>query len=104
SITLPPHPRSVLFPYTTLFRSSSSTSTFPEEISDIIRPALFKRPYSHYFKRHRKRRWISFCLLRIGRLNILRRRNSLNTKRWKRSEEHTSELQSRSDLVCRLLL
>src|SRR2546421_4466623 len=30
--------------------------------------------------------------------------NVLNTSRRSRSEEHTSELQSRSDLVCRLLL
>src|SRR5206468_10849776 len=31
-------------------------------------------------------------------------RSALDTMRYDRSEEHTSELQSRSDLVCRLLL
>src|SRR2546428_1759491 len=60
-------PRSTLFPYTTLFRSSDCLS--------------------------------------------LRRRSSSTRCGWagngwrrERSEEHTSELQSRSDLVCRLLL
>src|SRR5688572_32322064 len=57
-------PRSTLFPYTTLFRSSVSTpSTGRRSCS---------RPASH-------------C-------------------RARRSEEHTSELQSQSNLVCRLLL
>src|SRR5438132_13931837 len=56
-------PRSTLFPYTTLFRSSPS-STFPG--STLSRSRTPKNP--------------------------------------KRSEEHTSELQSHSDLVCRLLL
>src|SRR2546421_7403041 len=59
-------PRSTLFPYTTLFRSSSSR---PRSASP---PARSSAP---------GRRGTSF-----------------------RSEEHTSELQSRSDLVCRLLL
>src|SRR6266513_334779 len=56
-------PRSTLFPYTTLFRSPTSSS--PEA------PAQARPPSS------------TCC---------------------RRSEEHTSELQSRFDLVCRLLL
>src|SRR2546430_7386370 len=68
-------PRSTLFPYTTLFRSTSgsSTSASPNPVrrsSSPRRPARRRRP-SH-------RVW--------------------------RSEEHTSELQSQSNLVCRLLL
>src|SRR5437588_3415113 len=59
-------PRSTLFPYTTLFRSSRI-----ERAEDVR--------------------------LRLGR----RRRRE---KERVRSEEHTSELQSHSDLVCRLLL
>src|SRR5688572_32649526 len=59
-----PPPSSTLFPYTTLFRSSSSASR------------------SH--------------VLRDMRCDVL-----INL--W-RSEEHTSELQSQSNLVCRLLL
>src|SRR5438067_10279696 len=69
-------PRSTLFPYTTLFRSAA------------IRP-------------HSAR-----CPLRRARLmpspSALRR--SHRAVRAARSEEHTSELQSRFDLVCRLLL
>src|SRR5438034_8387470 len=70
----PRPPTSTLFPYTTLFRSGS------EGRRRRTRPEV--RP-SH------DRRWP-----RYGR----RRRRS-----W-RSEEHTSELQSHSDLVCRPLL
>src|SRR6266403_3812821 len=59
-------PRSTLFPYTTLFRSSSESSHAPLISRASGGPALAR-----------------------GRA---------------RSEEHTSELQSRRDLVCRLLL
>src|SRR5438034_7141822 len=59
-------PRSTLFPYTTLFRSS---------VEDNIR-----------------------AVLEVVEPNRRRREADL------RSEEHTSELQSHSDLVCRLLL
>src|SRR5206468_9923358 len=66
--------RSTLFPYTTLFRS----------LLDDRRPARVIAPHQ------------GVQLLGGGR----RRVHSLRS----RSEEHTSELQSRSDLVCRLLL
>src|SRR2546422_6785396 len=36
--------------------------------------------------------------------SVVTARSIVNTNRWKRSEEHTSELQSRLHLVCRLLL
>src|SRR5690606_41754592 len=65
-------PRSTLFPYTTLFRSSA-TSTFTTRRS----------PW--YARRSRKR-------------------SPAPVERRTRSEEHTSELQSRENLVCRLLL
>src|SRR5206468_12847547 len=70
-------PRSTLFPYTTLFRSElpSCTSTIHPSGRWATRPTL---------RRHRT--------------------SSPPTPRKSRSEEHTSELQSRSDLVCRLLL
>src|SRR2546430_14355972 len=72
-------PRSTLFPYTTLFRSS---------VSIRCRPAL---------ERHNR-----------VRSPGSERRSSDNTDnsggRRGRSEEHTSELQSQSNLVCRLLL
>src|SRR5688572_31236824 len=69
-------PRSTLFPYTTLFRSySASTSPCPTETAQTTgKPNLSVSPST--------------------RLQSYRRR----------SEEHTSELQSQSNLVCRLLL
>src|SRR2546426_5307104 len=68
-------PRSTLFPYTTLFRS-------PERAADV--------QTDHE------------C--RPGRLGLLRRRARHDAQRERRSEEHTSELQSPCNLVCRLLL
>src|SRR3712207_8895138 len=75
-------PRSTLFPYTTLFRSerlSRSGREGAEEITTIV---------NRYF---------------TTMLAILRERNGQLIK-FGRSEEHTSELQSRQYLVCRLLL
>src|SRR5438034_6205764 len=69
-------PRSTLFPYTTLFRS------------DLVRPV---GPASQA-----EANWESCCLSQLSRSRLRCHRN--------RSEEHTSELQSHSDLVCRLLL
>src|SRR2546428_5444984 len=73
-------PRSTLFPYTTLFRSSSRAPD-PRLPSRGGQRAVPSRGYPASF-------------FRIRRAN----------RRPLRSEEHTSELQSRSDLVCRLLL
>src|SRR2546421_3611423 len=72
-------PRSTLFPYTTLFRSETAI--------------LVRLPASRAVAR------ISTMLCWISGTSSL---NSAFTN--KRSEEHTSELQSRSDIVCRLLL
>src|SRR2546427_8466394 len=77
-------PRSTLFPYTTLFRSAA-----PAELLWKKNLALLV-----YLARSPKR---------------LRTREHLVGLLWadkpeKRSEEHTSELQSQSNLVCRLLL
>src|SRR5699024_12111377 len=82
-----PPPRSTLFPYTTLFRSNLRRS-------DIIVPV------SLYAKTARKGE-----RGRTAWRSRLRWRKTA-CKSWKalRSEEHTSELQSRFDLVCRLLL
>src|SRR2546427_7766205 len=71
-------PRSTLFPYTTLFRSA------------VV----------HLFHTHNPRRAFAYVPQRIG--------GRAAESRWFaagcRSEEHTSELQSQSNLVCRLLL
>src|SRR2546422_8096999 len=70
-------PRSTLFPYTTLFRSSRHR-----------RPSLADR-------------WRELLPGAFGRQAAMGKREK-NLE--KRSEEHTSELQSRLHLVCRLLL
>src|SRR5438270_4534628 len=77
-------PRSPLFPYTTLFRS----------VPPCFRAAAGIRPRAQGGSR-RSESWQ--CASRLKRLGLPR---ALAT----RSEEHTSELQSQSNLVCRLLL
>src|SRR2546430_12082279 len=74
-------PRSTLFPYTTLFRSCSGW-TRPEIFQFLQRQ--YCRPLA-----------LSWPFHPAGRTN-----RQLHS----RSEEHTSELQSQSNLVCRLLL
>src|SRR3712207_7956482 len=89
-------PRSTLFPYTTLFRSEKMsfyeqkkqwdsfdfTSYFQQVSEEAVLQSLEKEKLSEY-----------------DFLNLL---SPIATKY--RSEEHTSELQSRQYLVCRLLL
>src|SRR5437868_12034637 len=80
-------PRSTLFPYTTLFRSDL---TVPEKAGGVV---VFA--HGSGSSRHSGRnRAVAAELTRAGLATLL----------LDRSEEHTSELQSRFDLVCRLLL
>src|SRR2546429_1623102 len=72
-------PRSTLFPYTTLFRSGEER---PEQCHDHGHGAWYQEPAAH-----------GVGVVPVARLEADRR-----------SEEHTSELQSRLHLVCRLLL
>src|SRR2546429_7361541 len=76
-------PRSTLFPYTTLFRSSPPR-THTRDPADRDAPRC-----PHGSATRRRRSSSCECLPRSAR---------------RRSEEHTSELQSRLHLVCRLLL
>src|SRR3712207_8533910 len=93
-------PRSTLFPYTTLFRSVSgpATDTRNNTVPRVLAPAhpamLLTAGMSTATRRMR--------LERTGEPGEW----TINGKTWKdvRSEEHTSELQSRQYLVCRLLL
>src|SRR3712207_7244809 len=83
-------PRSTLFPYTTLFRSLATTiSQFSNRVDDVVTDTLY--PAICAVKDRRELLFESFW--KSNRLALL----------W-RSEEHTSELQSRQYLVCRLLL
>src|SRR5438034_3575167 len=83
-------PRSTLFPYTTLFRSSIDLE--PSEVQSGRGKA-----FSECFRVDRKGRVIDTAYRLMSQEGI-------NARRGARSEEHTSELQSHSDLVCRLLL
>src|SRR2546430_6714258 len=84
-------PRSTLFPYTTLFRSSLTRSVGPSAHDD----------------------WLLRLVGRGQEAQVATVYNEL-VERWMqddcpsvlldRSEEHTSELQSQSNIVCRLLL
>src|SRR2546427_7753496 len=83
-------PRSTLFPYTTLFRS------------DLSHPALASRSRaaSGRMVALSKSKWMS-CKLAVSAKSF---GGAGGLAASTRSEEHTSELQSQSNLVCRLLL
>src|SRR2546430_8624274 len=82
-------PRSTLFPYTTLFRSC-----------DLGRCGFF---CSAIFFNRSTRVWLASKAAGVKRGTMLRK-SDLSNFASLRSEEHTSELQSQSNLVCRLLL
>src|SRR2546422_1604840 len=83
-------PRSTLFPYTTLFRSA-----FPSA-GGKLRPRLRGTPAGRVPAAGRAAHRAAVPAVRAARLGAV--------ARMARSEEHTSELQSRLHLVCRLLL
>src|SRR2546426_7082093 len=70
-------PRSTLFPYTTLFRSGGGLTTQRRHLTALLAAKLRLHPWT---------------------------RSILQPLEQARSEEHTSELQSPCNLVCRLLL
>src|SRR2546427_3514372 len=76
-------PRSTLFPYTTLFRSNMAWLTRSNDI------AMRRESWTASSRRYRRQ---ALKTNHEGIPHIIR------------SEEHTSELQSQSNLVCRLLL
>src|SRR5437016_6819992 len=71
-----PPPRSTLFPYTTLFRSKWNVLPCPSTLSTVMPPPIISTSRDEMMG---------------GGITV-------------RSEEHTSELQSLTNLVCRLLL
>src|SRR3712207_7837446 len=84
-------PRSTLFPYTTLFRSEVTASPFIATSLDARKAAQYALG-SLFTPAGKERRMTG----RVGRMLVF--------VASVRSEEHTSELQSRQYLVCRLLL
>src|SRR5256885_4988191 len=90
-------PRSPLFPSTTLFRSRDSLSHrgVGIERADVLEP-LVADP--------RKRLDLAGDDRRLEPGGLELRQGALEAEERERSEEHTSELQSPCNLVCRLLL
>src|SRR3712207_8296372 len=86
-------PRSTLFPYTTLFRSPHDA----EDAGLVLLSGTGHREPGH-----------AIDLVTFTQSEIVQRRTQLEAtaadRSLDRSEEHTSELQSRQYLVCRLLL
>src|SRR5690606_41742180 len=95
--TLPRRPRSTLFPYTTLFRST-----------------IAPRYLVHFTNNHGVDSWChlggtsealsAWAAEPVWNALGVPERMGFNMYGANRSEEHTSELQSRENLVCRLLL
>src|SRR3712207_7748216 len=80
-------PRSTLFPYTTLFRST---------VAEAVGSAMW------FTLRVALAGWLAGALIGMGLAVLMQRVRTAEAAL--RSEEHTSELQSRQYLVCRLLL
>src|SRR3712207_8719786 len=89
-------PRSTLFPYTTLFRSTAEA----DEMLACARTS--GRTLTVYQIRRLDADFLKIReILESGMLGPL---HSIRLGAYSRSEEHTSELQSRQYIVCRLLL
>src|SRR5260221_3610107 len=89
-------PRSTLFPYTTLFRSGRSYRVEEGMMATHLRSRILGAGAP------------LLAMLMTASVTPEAQRTGINpptfNPRPERSEEHTSELQSHSDLVCRLLL
>src|SRR3712207_7220103 len=86
-------PRSTLFPYTTLFRSGRSEAAVRRSSVILLGSSFAAVPVAVW---HRRRD--------VERRVAVEEAGRLQQEAGVRSEEHTSELQSRQYLVCRLLL
>src|SRR3989442_11951795 len=84
-------PRSTLFPYTTLFRSGFADDASQRE------PSLVSKFVAEHTDVER-------VIVRARPISPLQEDGRSVSRDMGRSEEHTSELQSRPHLVCRLLL
>src|SRR5260370_28504365 len=85
-------PRSTLFPYTTLFRSLSGITTFVD--AHVIRVTNARGSVDYQAET---------VVIATGTKPAVSAKVAINGRNI-RSEEHTSELQSHLNLVCRLLL
>src|SRR2546430_9204808 len=95
-------PRSTLFPYTTLFRACAlSLQLLPSDITAIA-AVILATPANKLVTDSNGKVTSANSLTATQVENAVW--DSLTASHSTRSEEHTSELQSQSNLVCRLLL
>src|SRR5262249_59849343 len=92
-LTTPQPPKSTLFPYTTLFRSAR----------DRMRPPM-KGGFTFFLIFNTLMEWLVIPAAVYLNWHLSQRRILIVAGALLRSEEHTSELQSLTNLVCRLLL
>src|SRR2546430_9755807 len=92
-------PRSTLFPYTTLFRSEAGDLVDRDNGRGHVASAVTVAAVARA-----GRSWNPISWIRRSRTACRTRASHSVRVRQARSEEHTSELQSQSNLVCRLLL
>src|SRR2546426_12786976 len=97
-------PRSTLFPYTTLFRSQ----LVPQALT-VVRFREARRPLAQPLRQPLLGELVEVALQRlplrhrvVREVGLAERERELAHLRTTRSEEHTSELQSPCNLVCRL--
>src|SRR5690242_21248899 len=91
-------PTSTLFPYTTLFRSNGTVDTSGSWLAGVhgARPGIVMTAHPRVGDAHRQEYWRGHAEDQYWLVDL--------NQHVKRSEEHTSELQSHVNLVCRLLL
>src|SRR5204863_7968995 len=101
SLMIPRPPRSTLFPYTTLFRSRiPEVARFPASVGRAMGLSGILNDFNPIAARNvLDGSHVRSLAVQMDDQDRLSPRSDLL-----RSEEHTSELQSRRDLVCRLLL
>src|SRR5207253_8976729 len=87
-LMIPPPPRSTLFPYTTLFRSDLLVTSFGSTLGSVALLVGLGAMLGRLVESSGGARVLADRMVDV----------------FGRSEEHTSELQSRGHLVCRLLL
>src|SRR5436309_9955015 len=96
-------PRSTLFPYTTLFRSAAQAyqrgdSAAAVQILDATQHDIERKAGAYKMPASKA----APALKGLGEMS--KKAKAFTPDSYDRSEEHTSELQSRENLVCRLLL
>src|SRR5207249_9613462 len=96
--------RSTLFPYTTLFRSWLGMNTGLKSYRCKVFDKFPRTNIPDYFPSWGEYDSFIKLLIKTNCIDNAKKIWNVSAGKFVRSEEHTSELQSRFDLVCRLLL